>query len=88
MAVYIQTKVYMFLLVHYSTFRLASSFLGMFVLRKIATSCSAISAPRNLTGVGALPRVAAHMQLEIASLGCTVATPRDLTGVRTLPRVG
>jgi hypothetical protein len=55
---------------------------------EIATCCCTVPTPRDLTGVGALPRVGPHMRLKITAFSRTVATPRDLTGVWALPGVG
>ena len=54
---------------------------------EITARCSTIPTSRDLTGVGTLSRVSAHMSIEIAALCSTIPTPRDLTGVGTLSRV-
>ena len=58
------------------------------VLLESATLRRTVPASRDLTGVGVLPCVSAHMRLEIATLCRTVSAPRDLTGVRALTGVG
>jgi hypothetical protein len=60
---------------------------GPHVHLELATLTCTVPTPRDLTGVGALPRVRKHMPLEMASLCRTVPTPRDLTGVGVLPSV-
>ena len=67
--------------------KLLAPFMGALVLKKIATSFCAISAPRDFTRVGALTSVSAHVRLELATYCRTIPTPRDLTREGALPRV-
>jgi hypothetical protein len=47
---------------------------------------SSVPTPRNVAGK-ALPRVSAHVMLEIAAISCSIPTPNHLTGKGALSRV-